>query len=134
MNKMMEMIRYAFFGGITTVINLALFYLGMEIGLSYIVANVTSYIIAVIISYFLNNKFVFKEDEGNDAKKMIKFCVVRLGAIVVDTGLLALLVNLIDANVFYIKIILSITIIMATYVVNKCFVFNSSLKSKERKE
>ena len=43
-----ELIKYCFFGGITTLLNLALLYVFVEMGMNYIVANTIAYIITVV--------------------------------------------------------------------------------------
>lgn len=58
--KIVELFKYGIYGVITTIINLALFFGLEKIGVYYLAANTLSYIIAVVINYFLNKKYVFK--------------------------------------------------------------------------
>lgn len=125
-NGVIELIKYGFFGVLTTAFNFALFYAMIKIGINYIVSNVVSYFFAVMFSYILNNRYVFENSKSQKGlKKFVKFLVVRLFVVCVDTGLLYLLVYILELDVFYSKIFLSITIIMTTYVVNKLFVFGA---------
>lgn len=63
-----ELIKYSFFGLLTTVINY-LIYIGMiEISIHYVTSNVVSYIIAVVLSYWFNEKYVFEDNKQNRLK------------------------------------------------------------------
>lgn len=129
MNQLVELIKYGFFGGITTLINLALFFLFTQMGMQYIIANTISYIIAVIINYFLNQFFVFKTTGKPTAKKrteFINFFLVRLGSLCVDNVLFFIVVDVFNINLYFGRITLSLLIIMLTFIVNKKFVFKKS--------
>ena len=53
--KLIELIKYGFWGGISTAINLALFYMFIFFKMQYVCSNIVSYIIAVIFSYIFND-------------------------------------------------------------------------------
>ena len=77
-----ELIKYCFFGGITTLLNLALLYVFVEMGMNYIVANTIAYIIAVVVNYVFSVFFVFEEKAEGVKQNIVqfgKFCSVRTG-------------------------------------------------------
>ena len=120
-----ELIKYGFWGVVTTAFNLAVFYMLVAAGVNYIFANVLSYFLAVILSYFLNKIFVFKipsEGRRSAAIRATKFTLIRLASIAADSGLLYLCVSIIKADVMFSKILVSAVIILATYILNKLFV------------
>jgi len=98
----------------------------IEVGINYLFSNVASYFAAAIFSYYLNNRYVFKKSGSqSETNIFIRFCIVRIGAIGVDTGILAILVSVLKLDVFLSKVFLSIIIIIITYIINKTFVFGS---------
>lgn len=121
-----ELIKYCFFGGITTLINLALLYVFVEAGMNYIVANTIAYIIAVIVNYLFSVFFVFEEKAEGVKENIVqfgKFCSVRVGSLVLDNALFYLCVSILRAPLWPSRIILSVAIIVGTYLLNKIFVF-----------
>ena len=124
--KLGELVRYGFFGGLTTAINLLLFAVFKELGMYYIVANTVSYVIAVIINYVLNVLFVFKGSPKKGKAQWIqlgKFLLTRAGSLLVDNTLFFCLVTLLSFPVYPSRIGLSFVIILGTYVINKALVF-----------
>ncbi len=123
---LIEKIRYIFWGGITTGINVVLFILFNLTGITYTVSNVVSYFIAVLISYFLNRKFVFKGAIVNsNIRSMCNYFIVRIASITLETLALFFTVEKIRLNVYFSKICISIIVILSTYILNKVFVFKN---------
>lgn len=124
MKKLEELIKYAFWGGISTAINLAiLFALITYTDIHYLIANAIAYTIAVLINYVCNKKLVFRSTQ--DVKKELSgFLAVRVVALAIDSGLYYLLVDVLKGNVYVSRILLSIVIIGATFFVNKFFIFS----------
>jgi putative flippase GtrA len=121
-----ELLKYSIVGGITTLINLGLLYVFVEKGMNYILANTIAYIIAVIINYFFNVYFVFEDKVENIKESLVrffKFCSVRVGSLVIDNILFYVCVSVLGGPLWPSRIILSVVIIVGTYVLNKVFVF-----------
>lgn len=121
-----ELIKYCIFGGITTLINLVILYMLVALGMNYIIANTIAYIIAVFINYFLNAFFVFTKKAVGVRENVVqfgKFCSVRVGSLVLDNVLFYLCVSVLGGPLWPSRIILSVVIILGTYLLNKVFVF-----------
>lgn len=124
MEKITELIRYGILGVITTGINLLIFAYLEGLSINYLIANIIAYIIAVVINFLLNKKFVFKNTLKNNVYiELLKFINVRLGALVLDSILFYILVDLININVYLSRVGLSFVIILGTYIINKFYVF-----------
>lgn len=125
--NLLEFFKYSFWGAVTTGINLVLFFLLESLGMFYIIANISSYIFAVLVNYILNKKFVFNSQttKKRESKQLLGFLVVRFSALLIDNVLFYLLVSVLHYNVFISRVGLSIFIIIATYGVNKFFVFST---------
>ena len=128
-----EIIRYAIVGGITTFFNLMLFYLFTYTSMNYIVSNVVSYWCAVLVSYYLNEKYVFQNQKQHKSSfiKVVKYFLVRVGSIALDSGLLYVCVSILNYNMMVSKVIVSIIVIILIYVFNRNFVFKMSDKGKQ---
>lgn len=127
--NLFQIIKYGFFGVITTIINLLLFYLLIKIGVHYLLSNAISYFIAVVLSYYLNNKYVFNyKEKQSEIKKLVKFIIVRITSLGLDSACLWFCVTLMNYDAFLSKIFISTVIIIVTYTVNKTLVFNEKKK------
>ena len=95
----------------------------VKIGVYYIIANTIAYIIAVLINYTFNQKFVFKNSAKSNTKEgkiqFTNYCIVRLISLVIDNLLFYILVSLYVSRIF-----LTFSIILITFIFNKLFIFN----------
>jgi len=126
MKRIIELIKYSIFGGLTTAINLALFAILELAGMNYILASSISYVVAVVINYFFNKQYVFstaKKSKKESRTQFIKFLSMRFISLGIENALLYLLVSVIGIQVYVAKITLSIVIILLTYVANKRIIF-----------
>ena len=138
--KIIELIKYGFWGGITTLVNLALFALIDSWGIMhYVVANGIAYVIAVVLNFLCNKFFVFTSpgqtatDKKEGAVQFVKFIALRAVSLAVDSALFYLLVELLEDKIdlsvgfittrLVIRVVLSAVIIMATFVFSKTFIF-----------
>ena len=61
--KMYEssVIRYIFFGGCTTMVNLVSFFILRKLKVELNIANIISIILAILFAYVVNSKYVFQD-------------------------------------------------------------------------
>ena len=147
--KLIELIKYGFWGGITTLINLALFAFLDGLGIMhYVVANGIAYVIAVILNFLCNKFFVFNSpeqtvtDKKESTVQFLKFIGLRAASLAVDSALFYLFVELLEDRLvidfgfittrLVIRVVLSTVIIMATFVFSKMFIFKGKNKSEPR--
>ena len=128
MKNLIQIIKYSFWGCITTAINLLLFFILEYVGVYYIVANTLAYFIAVVINYIFNQKFVFDVDTDSRTKRiqLIKFILMRSVSLGVDNILFYFFVDIVKCSVYISRIGLSIGIILLTYIINKVFIFKEN--------
>ncbi len=121
-NKYSELIKYGIFGVITVGINLFLYDIFLKLNIYYVISSIVSYLIASFISYYFNVYLVFSADKLNFKEEIIrilKYFSVRIGSMILDTLLLIVAVELLSMDEFYAKIIISILIILITFILNK---------------
>ncbi len=123
MNQIIELIKYGFWGGISTAINIIIFVVLENMGVNYILSNTIGYIIAVIFNFIFNNKFVFKDSKA-DNRALIKFISLRTISLGTENLLFFVLVSIFNVNIYISKIFISILIITFTYIISKRFVFS----------
>lgn len=123
-----RIIRYIFFGGCTTLVNLFFFYLfrrilKLEINLS----NILSIIIALFYAYYVNSMYVFKSRHSNKVKgllEFIRFIGSRLITMIIEIVGVYCLTNFLFINDIISKFIMQVIVILLNYILSKIIVFN----------
>lgn len=125
MRHLSGILKYGFWGGITTLINLILFYVFSEVGLYYLIANALSYYIAVLINFLFNYYLVFDNVKSDKSLlwKFWNFCVLRTASFLVDSLLFFILVSILDLNKYISRVFLSIVIILFNFIWSKNKIF-----------
>ena len=99
-----ELIRYLFFGAITVGINILLLKLFIDLGVYYILSNIISYFIAVIINYIFNKYYVFKSFEIKKTKiineQFLKFVGMRVVSLILYMCKYIAISNIFEPNCF----------------------------------
>lgn len=125
--KNKEVLLYLFFGVLTTLINIVVFFIFTElVKLDELVANVIAWIIAVLFAYITNRTWVFNshcETKADFAKEILSFYGGRVFTLLVEEGMLFVFIKLLLANALVVKIIAQIVIIVLNYVISKLFIF-----------
>lgn len=124
-----SVIRYLFFGGCTTLVNMVSFYIlrSMQIGLN--TANLISIILAILFAYIVNAKFVFenKFETINDyVKSFGKFISARAVTMLIEIAGVWFLVELIHMQDMLGKLFIQFVVIVLNYLFSKFFVFKKN--------
>lgn len=118
-----EIIVYLFFGGLTTVVNLAVYYPLYNIaGISGTVSTVIAWAVAVLFAFFTNKPFVFESHDWSKAvvlPEFAKFVGCRIGSGVLETIFIALTVDILKLNGNIMKVIISVAVVLINYVGSK---------------
>lgn len=122
-----DVLRYIFFGGCTTLVNLLCYYvlrLFTEINMN--VANTISVITAILFAYFVNSRFVFKSEAQNFEQRFrefAKFVGARLSTMVIEVGGVWLMVDFMHINDLAAKFVIQFIVLALNYVFSKFLVF-----------
>ena len=130
-----DVIRYVFWGGCTTLVNLVSFYIMRLAKIPLMTANVISIILAILFAYVVNSRFVFQdkcETLKDHIQPFVKFISARLVSMAVEVGGVWLLVEVMGLNDMIGKFITQFIVMALNYLFSKFFVFTTG-KSKERK-
>jgi len=129
--KYKEIINYLIVGGLTTVVSLVVYYaavftfLNPENAFELQLANIFSWVIAVIFAYFANRKYVFESKNNNKIKEATKFVGSRVTTLLLDMLTMYIGVTLFKFNDKFIKLISQILVIIGNYIISKFFVFKN---------
>ena len=120
-------ILYLFFGGVTTVINIAVYdLLYYVVGASNDLSNVISWIITVTVAYITNKLWVF-ESRGTGTKTLLReitsFFGCRAATGVMDFAIMHIGVDILAYPAFLLKVISNIIVIILNYVASKLIIF-----------
>lgn len=122
-----EVITYIFFGGLTTLVNIVVFFI-LDTGLAwpYLVANAAAIVLSILFAYVTNKLFVFQSETQN-AKQTIseffRFIGFRLVSGLADMFTMWVLVDLLLIDTSISKLATQFIVVVLNYVFSKFFIF-----------
>lgn len=122
-----EVIFYAIFGVLTTVVNIGSFYvLTHFIHLEENLSNILAIILCVLFAYFTNRKLVFNSTASTFKEKWLefgKFILGRAFTMVIESVGFFLMFSIFHINELISKILISIIVIILNFFISKFFTF-----------
>lgn len=146
--KYKELIRYVFFGGCTTVVNLVVFKLFNVIlgDDKYLISNVIAWVASVVFAYITNKIWVFESKQWNVKtlfREVPSFFAARVASFLIEELGLYVLVDLLRLKDFTLdvgitafsgemisKALLAVFVVVLNYVFSKVFIFRKKKKSE----
>ena len=122
-NDLITLIRFSIVGVGNTLVNWGIFFILNAFGVYYIISNIIAYIIATINSYIWNSLWVFKYRQGLNINTSVKFFILNLVGLTVNTTIMYILVDILNFNKFIALVIASVLVVMMNYTINKLWVF-----------
>lgn len=122
--KYRESFLYLFFGGLTVIVNIALFIIFDVLGFEILFSNTMAFFMAVAFAYYTNTKFVF--ESRFTWTNFIRFFGMRIATIFIDNGGMLLLVY-IELHKIISKIIVNVIIIVLNYIFSKFFIYKEKV-------
>ncbi len=132
--KYKEIISYLIFGVLTTLVSMLVYYglvytiIDPSNALMLQIANIISWVIAVIFAYITNRKYVFLSKNNNKIKEISTFFSSRIVTLILDMLIMFIGVTILKGNDKIIKIISQIIVIIGNYILSKLFVFKKEKK------
>lgn len=127
--KYEELVNYVIVGGMTTLVSWGAYFacvctfLDAENAVELQIANILSWIAAVVFAYVTNRKFVFKSKEKNILKEAMQFSASRVSTLLLDMAVMFVMVTLMGIHDGISKITSAVLVTIANYVISKFFVF-----------
>ncbi len=123
-----EQIMYIVFGGLTTLVNIVVYYLvNAVMGLATVPSTALAQVLAVLFAYVTNRRYVFcSRTRGAAAllREMGSFFACRAVSFFLDIGIMWLTVDALGWPNMAMKIVSNVIIIVVNYVASKLFIFN----------
>lgn len=124
LKKYKEIILYLIFGVLTTIVNIASFYILADIlKINWIVSNVAAWILSVLFAYFTNKTYVFESKNKNIIKEFISFIICRVLSLGIDMVFMFILIDLLSVSNLISKIIVNVIVVIANYIFSKFLIF-----------
>ena len=127
-----DVIRYIFWGGCTTLVNLVSFYLMRIAGLPLMAANIISIILAILFAYVVNSRFVFHdscETLKDHIQPFVKFISARLVTRVIEVGGVWLLAVVMGFHDMVAKFCTQFLVLVLNYIFSKFLIFTTGKKT-----
>lgn len=129
--KYQEIINYLIVGVLTTIVSIVTYFLfslilNIENNILFILANVLSWICAVIFAYITNKKFVFNTTTSNkkeEIKVFSMFVSSRITTLLIELAFMFITVKVILIDDKIAKVIAQFIVIVLNYILSKLFVF-----------
>lgn len=133
-----ELISYVFFGGITTLVNIAAGWLLIDLlGLTLwdgLLSNTIAWLISVVVAFVTNKLFVFDSKTwapGTVCREAFSFFGCRVFSLAVDNGFIWLTYGQLGQSYLLMKILSNILVIIMNYVFSKLFIFRKKENSQQ---
>ena len=126
-NKMKILLLYVFFGILTTVVNILLFWLLVDMfRIQYLISNFFAIIVSILFAYITNKWYVFKSETETRKElicEVIIFISARIGTLIFDMIGMFVLISFLNLNSLFSKIFVNVVVVVLNYIFSKLFVF-----------
>ncbi len=126
-----DVVRYVFFGGCTTLVNLVSFYGLRKVGTELMIANTISIILAILFAYVVNSRYVFHdncETLKDHIRPFLKFISARILTMGIELGGVWLLVVVMGFGDMAGKFVTQFIVLALNYIFSKFFIFTTGKK------
>lgn len=125
--KYQDLIPYAVFGVLTTLVNLSSYWVISHIlHAGVMTSTVIAWILSVLFAYITNRKWVFHSENtafGAIVREVVSFFGCRLATGIIDWLCMFVFVEKLHFNDMVIKIAANVIVIICNYVASKLFIF-----------
>ena len=124
--KYKEVLLYLIFGGLTTVVSIASYWLFLRLGIHELIANVLSWIFAVTFAYVTNATWVFEAKPQTTrelVKQIVSFFSGRLATLGIEELIILVFSTWLRFNPMIVKLVAQVVVVILNYVISKLFVF-----------
>ncbi len=128
--KNREVLLYLFFGGLTTVISILVFYLlNVTFEINEHIANIVSWIAAVLFAFLTNRGIVFNAKTSTRLGflyQMLKFYIGRIATLMIEEIIIFIFITEMGLYSLAVKLTAQIVVVILNYVISKCLIFRKA--------
>lgn len=125
--KNKQILLYLFFGGLTTLISIAVFYLlNVTLEVNEHISNLVSWIAAVLFAFLTNRVMVFEaktDSAGAFLYQMLKFYMGRVATLLVEEIIIFIFITKMGLYSLAVKLFAQILVIILNYIISKSLIF-----------
>lgn len=123
--EFISIVKFSIVGVSNTLLNFIIFILLNSLGVNYMVASIIAYSLSIVNSYFWNSRLVFKCENENKKSVVIKFVILNLIGLSINTLLIGVLVGILELKKIVAMVIVTLLVMCINYVLNKIWVFKN---------
>lgn len=125
--KYKEIVLYLVFGGGTTLVNIAVYYIcAHSLQQNTVVSTCVAWVLSVMFAYITNKIWVF-ESKAHTVREVfcevVSFFSCRLLTGLLDLAIMFICVDVMEWNDLLIKVLSNVIVIVLNYVASKLFIF-----------
>lgn len=129
LKKYNQILSYIFFGFISTIVNIASYWITAHLtGISVVLSVLIAWILSVSCAYFTNRKWVFKSEikRGSEVvKEFFAFISCRISTCIIDIVFMHVAVTILLLDDVVCKMFSNIIVVILNFVFSKCIVFKT---------
>lgn len=118
-----QFIKFGIVGLSNTFVSLLVYYIFVYLGLNYLIANTIAFIISVLNAYYWQNRYVFDKGGQSHLVALFKVYLSYGFSFLVSTGLLFVMVNMLDISKYIGPLIVLIVTVPLNFVINKFWAY-----------
>ena len=106
-NTFIQFFRYLFVGGFAAVVNIGFLYIFTEVfHIYYVISNILSFTLGLVVNYLLSKKFVFQEETKiSKTKEFLIYAIIGIIGLGIDTLLIYIFTDVLSMYYMLSKII-----------------------------
>lgn len=135
--KHKEMLLYLFFGGLAFFVSIGSYALFDSVfGIHELIANVLSWLIAVLFAFITNRVWVFAaptKTTGEFFRQAVSFFAGRVATLLIEEAIIYVFITRLGFNSIVVKVAAQIVVIVLNYVISKLIVFRKNNRQEEKK-
>ncbi|PLS04319.1 GtrA family protein [Neobacillus cucumis] len=128
---MKKLLKFGLVGVGNTLLSIGCYILFVKLGMHYLLANILSYLIGLLNSYYWNKKWVFQYTERH-LSVFVKFIIVNLVVLSINTSILYFFVKIIGWNQYLSQLIATGLGMGINFILNKKWTFEPRMNNREK--
>ena len=120
-NGLIQFFRYAFVGGIATIVDWGTLYIVTRLGVYYMISTVIAFVAGLTVNYILSKKFVFNKSEAKVGPVVEFLAYAAIGAVglVITMGIMYGLTELVGIHYMLSKVFATLVVLAWNYIIRK---------------
>ena len=133
-----NVLRYIFYGGLTTLVNLGVYALERKLfGIPVLPANVISVAASILFAYFTNSRFVFHTKArgfGEHFSEFVRFVGARLSTMAIEVFGVTWMAEGLHIDDMVAKFVTQFIVLALNYVFSKFLIFTKGRKREDTRD